>query len=130
MCQLKGILAADPSHELANGMLGSIYAELGMTDKAVQAFLQALNTNPQNPLARFQMGLVLLTAQRYQEAIDAFAPMLVVEGEFLAHFHSALALIALDRPSQARPLLQQANQNMPASHPLYGTLQQLLLSVT
>jgi tetratricopeptide (TPR) repeat protein len=124
--QLKTILDSDPLHELANGMLGSIYADLGLTDKAVYAFRQVLTANPLNVLARFQMGLVLSTAHRHQEAIDAFQPMLDMKDDFLAHFHTALALVTLERPDQARPLLLTAKQRMPESHTLYDNLQQLL----
>lgn len=126
MDQLKKILTDHPSHELANGMLGSVYAELGMTDQAVAAFRKTLAIHPGNPLARFQMGLVLLTAGRYQEAVDALAPMLRMEDDFLAHFHSGLALVSLQRPADARPLLLRAQERMPASHPLYPNLRQLL----
>ncbi len=124
--QLKELVAIDSSHELANGMLASVYAQIGLTDKAADLFRQALRINPNNVLATYQMGLVLLTAGRHQEALDAFRPMLRDENDFLAHFHSALALIGLQRSAEARTLLLHSQKNMPSAHPLHEHLQKLL----
>lgn len=124
--QLKQLLDADPRHELANGMLASIYAELGLTDQATHYFQTLLRHHPANVLARFQLGVLLLTAGNPQETIETLQPMLSLEDDFLAHFHSGLAFDALRQPARARALFQQAAKRMPASHPLHDNLQALL----
>jgi cytochrome c-type biogenesis protein CcmH/NrfG len=55
MIHLKELLAADPDHEIANGMLAGIYAQLNMTQRAVEYFHRVLAINPQNALARVQL---------------------------------------------------------------------------
>lgn len=124
--QLKQLLGIDPHHEIANGMLASIYAELGLTDRATHYFRELLNHHPANVLARFQLGVLLLTAGKPQEAIDILQPMLSIEDDFLAHFHSGLGFDALHQPGRAQALFQQAAKRMPANHPLHDNLQALL----
>ena len=55
MLHLKELLAADPDHEIANGMLAAIYAQLNMTGNAVEYFRRVLALNPHNELARIQL---------------------------------------------------------------------------
>jgi predicted Zn-dependent protease len=123
---LKEVLGAVPDHEIANGMLAGIYAELKMPERATARYEQVLVTNPRNVLARFQLGLLQLTGGRPQEALETLAPNLSDNTEFLAHFYSALALLELKKTGEARVLLLQAAQRMPADHPLYPQLQGLL----
>jgi predicted Zn-dependent protease len=126
MVHLKELLQADPNHEIANGMLAGIYAQLNMTDRAVAGYRRVLAVNPQNVLARFQLGLVLLTTGHPQEAVNTLHPCLADKQDFLAHFHSALALIELKRPEDARVLLTRAAQRMPVDHALRPRLHELL----
>ena len=105
---LKEVLGAIPDHEIANGMLAGIYAELKMPERATTHFERVLVANPRNVLARFQLGLLQLTGGRPQEALETLAPL------------------ELGKPGEARVLLQQAVQRMPADHPLYPQLQGLL----
>lgn len=56
---LKELLAADPRHEIALGLLAGIYAQLKMSDRAVALYRQVLEINPGNPLARLQLSLLL-----------------------------------------------------------------------
>lgn len=124
--QLKQLLDINPRHELANGMLASIYAELGLIERAIHFFQKVLDHHPANVLARFQLGVLLLTHEQPQRSLDVLQPMLSMDDDFLGHFHSGLALVALGRPEQARKLFQQAAKRMPANHPLYEKLQAVL----
>jgi len=63
MIHLKELLAADPDHEIANGMLAAIYAQLNMTGRAMEYFRRVLAINPQNPLARSQLELLKQTGK-------------------------------------------------------------------
>ena len=123
---LKEVLGAAPDHEIANGMLGGVYAELKMPERATACYERVLATNPRNVLARFQLGLLQLNGGRPQEALDTLRPNLSDNTEFLAHFYSGLALLDLRKPAEARALLQQAAQRMPPDHQLYPQLQGLL----
>lgn len=124
--QLKSLLDLDPKNEVALGMLAAIYAQIGLRDKAAEYFQRTLQVNPRNSLARFQLGLMQLADQKPEEALETWKLSLADPGEFMAHFHSGLALLALKRPGEARGLFEQAARHMPADHPLRGQLQQLL----
>jgi len=54
---LKDLLEKYPKNEIASGLLASIYAEIGMLDRAEEHFREALNANRQNPLLRLHLGL-------------------------------------------------------------------------
>jgi tetratricopeptide (TPR) repeat protein len=107
---LKTILNLAPRHELANGMLASIYAQLGMRDAAVSKYQTTLAINPANHLARFQLGTL----------------QLALDDQFLPQLYAAIALIALDRPQEAHHLLTLAQAAMPQDHPLRPLLAEQL----
>jgi Tfp pilus assembly protein PilF len=123
--QLKKLLAVDPKHVLALGMLAGVYAQLKMTDQAEAHYRQVLDIEPTNPLARFQLGLMQLGAGRPQEAIQTWEPALRDPKDYFTHFHSALAHVAVGEHARARQLLDQAAEHMPASHALCGQLRDL-----
>lgn len=124
--ELKHLLETDPRHELGNGMLASIYAQIGLTDRAVHYFRQTLDYHPDNVLARFQLASLQLQKGENSAALDTLRPMLSMPDDFLAHFHSGLALVALGQMARARELLLKAADNMPVDHPLHEQLRQLL----
>lgn len=126
MIHLKELLAVDPRQEIALGMLAGIYAELKMPDRAVALYRQVLTVNPGNPLARFQLGLLQLAESRPGDALETLRPVLGDENDFLAHFHSGLALRQLGRAGEARQLLEVAARRMPPDHLLYPQLRGLL----
>ncbi len=123
---LKEILAEDPRHEISRGMLAAIYLQLGMHEKACAHFEQLLEINPGNPLARFQLGMAHFSAGEAERAIATWEDLLAQEGEFMAHFHTGLALLQLAQPERAREMFEAAKLAMPASHPLLPQLEALL----
>jgi len=125
---LKEVLGTTPDNEIANGMLAGIYAELKMPERATVYFQRVLAVNPQNVLARFQLGLLQLTGGQPQAAVETLRPNLADNTEFLAHFYSARALLELGKTGEARVLLERTEQRMPADHPLSGQLRELLQS--
>jgi len=123
---LKKSLDAKPEQEIAAGLLGSIYAELGMVERAAEYFERVLGINSENALARFQLGLLHFGAGRKREALDTWSPSLSDPGEFVAHYYSGAALLQLEESDKARSLLQIAAQRMPPGHVLYPRLKELL----
>jgi len=121
---LKQFLSSHPDHELALGMLASAYVEIGMREAAQERYERLLEKYPGNTLARFQLGLLHLDTQPAQ-ALSVWEPLLAVEQEFMAHFHSALANVQLGNLPAARPLLEHAARYMPPDHPLRDQLVQL-----
>ncbi len=122
---LKLILEKDADHEIATGMLASIYLQIGHLDAAIEHYERLLQLNPDNPLARFQLGLAHMNNGDTEDALSTWKPMLEMENEFMAHFHAALATLQLGRNAEASALLARAEQQMPSSHPLYPKLIEL-----
>lgn len=126
MLALKTILELSPQHELANGMLASLYAQLGMPYAAINYYHTTLEINPDNHLARFQLGIQQLETGQAKVALQTWEPLLGLEGQFMPQFYSAIALIALERPQEANKLLTQAQATMPQDHPLRAHLAEQL----
>lgn len=121
---LKTLISHSPNHELALGMLASIYAEIGLYDRAIENFEKALDLNADNPLVRFQLGLIQFKNGDPQQALDTWAPALN-QNDFMLHFHSGLALRELNRIDEARQMFAQANKTMPSNHALHAQLQEI-----
>jgi tetratricopeptide (TPR) repeat protein len=127
---LKTILDNRPDHEIALGLLASIYLQIGMNEQAIKYYQALLNVNPDNPLARFQLGMAQLATGQPELALETWEPMLKLKNEFMANFHSALALLQLNRPQEALNQLLDAGRHMPSSHPLYPQLLELHAQLT
>lgn len=123
---LKTLLTDVPDHEIALGMLGGIYAQIGMHERAIDQFGKVLSINPDQPLARLQLGIAQIETQRYTQSLETLAPLRDSEGDYAGNFYSGLALMQLNRPQEAKPLLQKAAENMPQNHPAYPELRDLL----
>jgi tetratricopeptide (TPR) repeat protein len=122
---LRTLLALNPRHELATGMLAGLYAQLKMPERARQYYGQVLRLNPDNALARFQLGLLHFESGEPQEALEVWQPAMAKPQDYLTHFHSALALLELERAADANELLERAAQYMPRDHLLYPQLERL-----
>lgn len=121
---LKDFLATHPHHEIATGLLAAAYFQTGMREQARTLYEQLLARYPGNALARFQLGILRLT-DAPREALAVLSPLLEVEEDFMAHFHSALAHLQLGEPHAAGPLLDRAARYMPPGHPLREQLERL-----
>jgi tetratricopeptide (TPR) repeat protein len=115
-----------PRHELAIGMLGAVYAQLQAMDSAAECFERVLTLNPDNALARFQLGLLKLDEAQPRAALDIWQRGLREPGDHIVHYHCGLALMKLDLADQARVMFERAAQRMPLDHPLHPQLQQML----
>lgn len=123
---LKDLMHHEPRHELAIGMLGGLYAQIDLHERAIEHFRRVLQINPKNALAGFQLGLSLMTVGRPEEAIATWKLLLLNGDDFLAHFYSALVLTQMGRAAEAKPLLATAAARMPNNHAAYPQLLELL----
>jgi len=126
LLHLKSIVADRPQDEIALGMLASVYSDLGMKDRAREYYDQVLTTNPQNPLARQQRGLLEFEAGQLESALEIWRPLLETEHDFVAHFYCALASMQLGRLDGVRGLLDTARERMPSDHPFQQEAEKLL----
>ena len=119
---LKELLQEAPKHEIALGMLGGIYAQIGMHDRAIQTFKQVLELNPNNHLARLHLGISQIETQAAAEAIDTLETLLKLPGDFAGHYFSGIANLHLAQPEIAHELFEKALQTMPKDNPHYQDL--------
>ncbi len=126
---LKSLVSENSKDEIVLGLLASIYFQIGMEEHAKDFYLKILTVNPENALAAFQLGLAQLSTGQAQEAVDTWAPLLKNEQEFMAHFHTGLAFLELERPVEALNVLQIARLNMPKSHPLFEKADEIIASL-
>ena len=85
---LKRSIALEPQ---ANAMyiLGAEYAELGMTQRAIDFIEKALLVDPSLETARFQLGLLYMTTGLEQEARAAFDKLVALDENAYLHQFSA-----------------------------------------
>lgn len=123
---LREIRSLDARHELAEGMLGAIHAQLHAFDEAIDCFGRVLAINPANHLARFQLGCVHMDQQRPREALEAWGPCLREPTDYVVHFHAGLAYMRLDKVDDARLMFGRAARLMPPDHALRAELTQMM----
>src|ERR1044071_3503357 len=56
-------------------LLAAEHAQIGLTERAIGEFQQALELQPGMSAARFQLGLLFLCNARADEALDAWKPL-------------------------------------------------------
>jgi len=78
-------------------LLAAEHAQIGLTERAIEEFRQALEIEPGMAAARFQLGLLFLCNARVQEALDAWRPLEKAAGaDPYAVFAGALTKLAHD----------------------------------
>lgn len=75
MAYFKLALSRNPDHVRSHWALAAEYATLKMPDRAGAHFAEALRLAPNEPVLRFQAGLLLLTSGRVSEADAVWAPL-------------------------------------------------------
>jgi tetratricopeptide (TPR) repeat protein len=102
----------------AHYLLGAEYAHLRLYDRAVAEFESAIAIDPSLAIARFQLGLLLMTCGEADRALDIMAPLeQVMAKDALALFAQGLRHLAHDEFAQASASLtegMQLNQDNPA----------------
>ncbi|NEX61012.1 tetratricopeptide repeat protein [Noviherbaspirillum galbum] len=75
-------------------LLGSIYAQLNLFDEAIAEMQAALALDPAMGVARFQLGLLLLTSGQCPRALDVLTPLADYgPSHYLTHFGAGLRLL-------------------------------------
>jgi len=119
---LKTFLQHEPDHELATGMLASIYAEIDMPEKALELYGHVLEINSANILARFHLGLIHFNLGDYAKAIEIWKPAADEPTDFMLKYYLGLAYLKTNELRAGIHSLAAARELMPEEHPLYGEL--------
>lgn len=110
---LKRMVSAFPGNAQGYHLLGAEYAQIGLYDRALADFAEALRLQPQLAAARFQLGLLHLTCGNPSEAEAHWSPLdQLAANDPLRLFKSALVhLIHDDLQECARGLRAGIDRN-------------------
>jgi Flp pilus assembly protein TadD len=72
---LKRLLAHDPDNAEAHYLLGAQQAQVGMPDRAIVSMSRAIALRPSLHAARFQLGMLLATSNRVEDARITWLPL-------------------------------------------------------
>jgi protein O-GlcNAc transferase len=98
----KTLLAGEPAHADAAGLLGTLYAQQDRYDEAAQLMGLSLRINPQQPAVLNNRGILLSLLKRYDEALISVEAAIALRGDFAeAHYNRGNALQELGRYDEA-----------------------------
>ena len=107
-------LAADPKFLQAHINLISLYARLGLSDKAEQHYRAAVSINPNIAEIHYDCGVLLTGQQKYAEAQEAFRRALEINPNYAeAHNNYAYLLMISGKLEEAARHYQAAIDNKP-----------------
>jgi Tfp pilus assembly protein PilF len=122
---LKTLVEREPAHAAARYLLAAQHAQMGLMDKAEAGFREAVALAPEFPMARFQLGQLLLTRGASAEARVFLLP-LAERGDAIGRYAAALAAAAQEDRDSAIAALREGlalPQEVPA---LAGDMQRVL----
>jgi uncharacterized protein (TIGR03032 family) len=91
---LQALSKPDPTQAQLDKAL--YYHQQGDTEKAICAFQSVLGDSPKNGIARFNLGMVYLASEQWQDARDAFTQLIAQEPDHAEAFnHLGLAYAGL-----------------------------------
>lgn len=92
-------------------MLGSLYADIGIYDKAIAQMEKALKIDLNYHIARFHLGLLYLMSRRQETAEATWAALDTLgENHYLTLFKAGLLKIAADEIEEGIELIQAGIQ--------------------
>ena len=109
--ELRKALALDPRARRAHYYLGMVAAieDLASLDVAISEFQEELKIAPDDLATNLSLGLALVMARRYQEAVPPLTKAVRWEPPQASAFHFlGRALVALERPAEAKAALERA----------------------
>lgn len=118
LTMIKVMLDRDPGHAFATYLLAAEYAQLGMMDRAENAFKSAVDLVPDFPMARFQLGQLYLVKNKAGDAKDVLTPLtLFPDGQAITNYSKALVAVANNELEAAVSHLEaglECDQEIPA----------------
>ncbi len=126
---LKRLLEMQPENGKAHYLLGALHAEIGMHDQAAKDMSKALDFDPELPAtARFQLGLLHITAGRVEEAEQVWQPLdSLGEQDSLFLFKTGMLHLVRDEFEACAQALRNGIENNRINEDLNNDMQRVLL---
>ncbi|RQO63603.1 hypothetical protein DBR47_03505 [Paucibacter sp. KBW04] len=127
---MKQAAAREDATPQAFFLLGSEYAQIGMTVEALLNFQRAVELDPDFAIARFQLGLLLLTTAQPDAALAAWAPLSDLGNVHpLSVFHSGLQHLIRDEFGECISCLLRGIELNTENPALNHDMQQIVNSI-
>jgi tetratricopeptide (TPR) repeat protein len=127
---LKQAVERSGSNYKALYLLAAQHAQIGLTERAIEEFNQALAIEPNLPPARFQLGLLLLCNARVQEALEAWGPLEQLgENDPYLYFKRGMECLCRDDFTGCEQQLRRGMELNTANAALNGDMQRVLNDV-
>lgn len=126
---LKRCVALDPDNSRATYLLGALYAQIGMYDRAKETLDSAVALDPNEHTAVFQLGLLHLTGGDVSQATATWSGLdTLAENHFLNLFRHGLLALAADDFERSATLLGQGISANNTNEPLNNDMRNLRAS--
>lgn len=127
---LKRMVSAFPANANAHYLLGAEHAQIGLYDRALADFAEALRLEPRLAIARFQLGLLHLTLGHTAEAESVWSPLdELATDDPLRLFKSALVHLIHDELKECAQGLRAGIDHNTDNEALNGDMRRLLADV-
>jgi len=127
---LKRCLRLEPENAKATYLLGALYAQIGLYDRAKATLVRAIALNPAEHTASFQLGLLHLTSNELPEAHAVWARLDDLPPEhFLNSFRKGLLALVEDNFVTSAALLEKGIAANKLNEALNNDMRGLLASV-
>lgn len=127
---LKRLLLIEPANAEALYLLGAQQAQVGLFERGIESMGRAVDLKPELHAARFQLGLLLATSSRIDEAEKAWRPLDALgEANPFVLFKTGVLHIARDQFEQAVNCLERGIQANTSNAPLNEEMALLVAKV-
>jgi Tfp pilus assembly protein PilF len=126
MGYLKEVLLQQPRNATAIYLLAVQHAEIGLTPRAVTGLHDAITIEPRLEVARFQLGWLLLDANRIAEAKEQFSALSSSADEALRAYSEAMLALADKNMALARDKLTSGLSRKTNNPGLSASMRRLL----
>ena len=126
----KQCLAQSPDHPQATYLLGAVYAQIGMYDRARDFLQSAITINPHEFTGIFQLGLLHLTSGDVDSARRVWDSLNVLADDHpLYLFKSAMLCMVIDDFSQCIDLIERGLRANTVNDSLNDDMRRVLTTV-
>lgn len=101
--KIEAFLASDPKSFKAQGLLAMTLFKMNLFDEAIRLYEQLVHDNPTDPTLRFNLGIVCVKAERFEQAVNQLEIVLDFEPDHKkAQSYMGVALAHLGALEQAQ----------------------------